>query len=341
MPSENQEVEKLLQLLQRITETPIDDLIYNKDWGIINFSSAKLHFERIYEICHHFQELPIDKMPSSVIDEISEKANNILEVIQKIKDFKIEDASHPTQIRNEYIDDIKRVSDAFYMTSHIYVPFLAYQNGEVQDNIKEIKKIISDLNALLQKVKNDTDKQAREIDKTVKATKDAAASVGVAHFSDDFKAEADDASKSSKYWLIATICLYSLLFVFAIYCFFFDTMVFTDTANIIQHVSSKVLIILILLVGAVWCGDQYKTLKHQQTENKFRYNGLRTFQAFVAATEDSNVRDAVLMETTKSIFRNNSTGYIKSDNYNNSDSGVKIVEVVKNSTQTIASATKN
>ena len=341
MPSENEEVAKLLQLLKRITEVPVDDLTHNKDWGSINFDSAKFHFESIYEICNTFQNLPIEKLPLRIINEILEKTNSITELIRKIQEFKIDnDSRHPAEIRDEYLEEINIVSDEFYSCSK-HIPFLAYQNGEVQDNIKEIKKIISDLNALLQKVKNDTDKQAREIDKTVKATKDAAASVGVAHFSDDFKAEADDASKSSKYWLLATICLYSFLFVFAIYCFFFDTMVFTDTANIIQHVSSKVLIILILLVGAVWCGDQYKTLKHQQTENKFRYNGLRTFQAFVAATEDSNVRDAVLMETTKSIFRNNSTGYIKSDNYNNSDSGVKIVEVVKNSAQTIASATKN
>ena len=72
----------------------------------------------------------------------------------------------------------------------------------------------------------------------------------------------------------------------------------------------------------------YKTNKHQESVNKHRANALKTFQAFVEATNDPTVRDAVLMETTRSIFAFTPSGYL-SESDRGPDAGSRVVEVIK------------
>lgn len=74
----------------------------------------------------------------------------------------------------------------------------------------------------------------------------------------------------------------------------------------------------------------YKALKHQITVNKHRANALKTFQAFVKAASNDNTRDAVLIETTRSIFANSPSGYLDTTDAS-SDSNTKILEIIKGS----------
>ena len=90
----------------------------------------------------------------------------------------------------------------------------------------------------------------------------------------------------------------------------------------------RIVILGLLFTGTIWCGRMYKTNKHQESINKHRANALQTFQAFVEATIDPAVRDAVLMETTRSIFTITPSGYLGEPD-NRSETGSKVVEVIK------------
>ena len=73
----------------------------------------------------------------------------------------------------------------------------------------------------------------------------------------------------------------------------------------------------------------YKAAKHQAAVNRHRGNALKTFQAFVKATNDDSTRDAVLLETTRSIFALTNTGYLDTGGEGSSDGAVKVLEIVK------------
>ena len=79
---------------------------------------------------------------------------------------------------------------------------------------------------------------------------------------------------------------------------------------LLQYTTMKVVILGLLFTSTIWCGRMYRTNKHQQSINKHRANALRTFQAFVEATNDPAIRDAVLLETTRSIFAITPSGYL-------------------------------
>ncbi|MFZ1547427.1 MAG: hypothetical protein WAT12_10065, partial [Candidatus Nitrotoga sp.] len=80
----------------------------------------------------------------------------------------------------------------------------------------------------------------------------------------------------------------------------------------------------------IWCGRIYKALKHQSTVNKHRANALKTFQAFVKAASNDNTRDAVLIETTRSIFASSPSGYLDTTD-TPSDPSTKVLEIIKGS----------
>jgi hypothetical protein len=64
---------------------------------------------------------------------------------------------------------------------------------------------------------------------------------------------------------------------------------------------------------------------HQAVTNRHRALSLQTFQAFSAAASDDETRNAVLTETTRSIFASTASGYI--DTESGQDSPMKIVEI--------------
>ena len=53
MLASEQEVEKMLNLFGEMTKIEIDDLIHDKNWGSINFESAKSDLERLFAMCNH------------------------------------------------------------------------------------------------------------------------------------------------------------------------------------------------------------------------------------------------------------------------------------------------
>lgn len=337
MASEEQ-VKKLIELISEIIKIEISDLIYDKDWGSINFESAKHDLERLYALCNHFKVLPLDQLPDDIASQILTNATPISQTVTNIREFTIEQAD-PSGIRDKYVNQVKVNVDKFYKFAHIYVPYLAYQKGEIQNNIKQLTSSVSSAKSLLETSEVEVSEKMTEIDKIIQAAREASASVGVAHFTADFDQEAKDISKQAKSWLIITALLAALSLASAVY-FLFSTPNLTTTASAIQYVSSKILILVFLITATLWCGNLYKAAMHQTSANKFKANSLKTFQAFVSATDDPGVRDAVLIETTRAIFSESATGYIGSDG-GGTEKSTKIVEVIKNGAQAVSATTKS
>lgn len=325
-----EEVEKIQKQFDEITKTEIPELIYNTDWGSINFKESEADLTRLFALCDHFKVLPLDQLPSDIAIQITTEATPIAKTIENIRSFTIEQAN-PASIRDQYVTEIKTNVDRIYKFAHIYVPYLAYQKGEIQSNIKQLTKSVIDAKKLLDDAEIDVKKKDIEINKIIQAAREASASVGVAHFTSDFITEAGTLEDQAKNWLYATICLAVVSLFFAIY-FLIVQPDLSTTARAIQYVSSKILILIILLTATLWCGNLYKAAKHQSAANRFKGNSLKTFQAFVSATEDDSIRDAVLMETTRAIFSESATGYLSSSNQQ-SDSTTKVIEIIRNSSQ--------
>lgn len=108
-----------------------------------------------------------------------------------------------------------------------------------------------------------------------------------------------------------------------------------DGWETLRNTVSKITIIAVLFTGTVWCGRIYRALIHQATINRHRALSLKTFQAFVKATEDPRVQDAVLMAATKAVFGNVPTGLVEQSR-SDQDPSVQFVEIGKSAAEKMA-----
>ncbi len=307
----DKQVQNLLSLIGSCTEVEIIELISDKDWGSINFEKAKPDLEKLYAMCGHLKVLPLDQLPDDVAIHIHQEGEPIRKTVEEIRNFTIEQAN-PSATRDALITQVKTHTDQFYKAAHIYVPYLAYQKGEIQRNIQELTKSVDSAKQLLSESQVSTNEKKEEIDTIIRAAREASASVGVAHFTVDFETESLNLEKNGRNWLIATGVAAIFTLGFGLY-FLNAAPKLGNAVEAMQYVTTKLIVLGILLTATIWCGNIYKSIKHLSTINKFKANSLKTFQAFVKAAEDDAVRDAVLIETTRAIFTESATGYLCAD----------------------------
>ena len=326
-------VKQMMALCEECTSTPIDQLVTNLAWGSINFEGARADLERMFAIFSHFKLLPIDLLPEQTLASIHNYArDSVKPLLDRLKQFTIEVGS-PTGERTTLINEIQAAADSFYITSQQWIPYLAYQKGDVQRNIDNLTTAVSQATTALDEAKRDIERKKAELDGIISAARDAAASVGVAHFTADFHSEGDKLRDESSLWLKSTVVFAATTVIAAVLMLFVDMPADAKQAYLVQLFTTKFVVLGVLFAATIWCGRLYKASKHQASMNYHRSNALKTFQAFVKATDDEGTRNAVLLETTRSIFAITPTGYL--DVAEPSGEGAtKVIEVMKNLTQT-------
>lgn len=218
------------------------------------------------------------------------------------------------------------------MSSQTYLPYLSFRAGDTQRHIDGVKQKAKAAEILFEDLASSISKSNTEIDGIITAAREASASAGITHFTVDFSTEAEANKKQGRCWLIATAIAAILTISVSIAMMFLPLDNDATAAQIVRFFTSKIVLLAILFSATIWCGRLYKASKHLETVNKHRSNSLKTFQAFVKAASDDPTRDAVLMETTRSIFLITPSGYLDSSDVS-SDGGMKIVEVIKNISQ--------
>jgi hypothetical protein len=300
------------------------DLISRPEWGSIKFDGASADFERIYSVLSYLSILPLNYLADSTVIEIKRCINEVKNTFEQIDKFTIEQ-SNASQTRTNYVEQLHIKADNFYKIASPWIPFLAYQKGDVTKNIEALTNSVIKAQGLVDDAKTQIKLKVSEIDGIISKAREASASAGAAVFTQDFLEESQRLQNQASSWLKATAAFAFLTLGVAFILWHF-TEPGLDQGQLLQKLGTKLVVLILLFTGTLWCGKIYRALMHQAAQHKHRALGLKTFQAFSHAASDNQTKDAVLMETTRSIFSNTQTGYIGQDS---SDSDVKIVEIVR------------
>jgi hypothetical protein len=271
--------------------------------------------------------LPIEYLPSNALATIKNELVSIIAIFNKINQFTVE-SPNPGQQRNEFVRDIQAHSELFYNQTAQWVPFLAYQKGDVARNIEALSQSIKQAEHLLENTKMEISKKENEIGEIIVKAREASAAVGAAVFTQDFKKESENLKKGSRNWLIAAGGLALATLVIAGLMWYYAEPGL-DRGQLFQKLGTKLAILVILITSTIWCGKIYKALMHLSTINGHRALSIQTLQAFVGAVENVQLKDAVVLEASRAIFGNVPTGYIDASN-TSSDGDIKLFEIVKN-----------
>jgi hypothetical protein len=321
-----EQVVKLVRdVVAAITTDPIDSLVTNKDWGKINFEGARKHLDLIFSIATPLTTLPLDRLPDADINALRDALTPIGAQIAAMRTFTIEQAN-ATNARDSIVNSLRDQANNLYSSAQIRVPFLAFQRADVRENEAKFWQAVEEARNLLDTAKQRSEASLTEIAGIIAAAREASASAGVAHYTTDFSGAAEGLAKSAKIWLTATAGFGAVTLLLAV---LFPAIypISGPGFQSVQIYTSKLLALGTLITATIWCGRIYKATKHQEMVNRHRANALKTFQAFVKASADEQTRDAVLLETTRSIFALAQSGYL--DGGETSGDGIKILEIIK------------
>ena len=154
---------------------------------------------------------------------------------------------------------------------------------------------------------------AEKIEGMAKASQETTRRLGVEANASHFSRQAQEHRSGSQRWLWATALTGLSAAIWAAYTYVHSLdLIMTgqfSSAQLLQITIAKVVVFSFLVAISVWCARIYQTHRHNYVVNKHRQNALSTFETFVSATEDPQVKHAILTQATGSIFLPQNTGY--------------------------------
>jgi hypothetical protein len=306
----------------------IENLTSNPKWGTITFEDARGQLELMRSLAGHLRELPIELIPDAPLDAIISALTNCRAVVARIQQFDLEKTGNPKGDRDTFAQQARDHTTQLLMNAQQWISFLAYQKGDVNRNIQALSAAVNSANRLLDAAQIEVQTKKTEVDDIIKAAREAAGKAGVAVFTQNFAEDAKELRTEAKNWLHATAFLGTITLAAGVISFAIPLPAGASNAVALHLMSSKLVVLFTLLAATIWCGRIYKATLHQAAASKHRANALRTFEAFVKAAADETTRDAVLLETTRSIFAPGSSGYLDGADPT-LDTGTKVLEIFK------------
>ena len=325
-------VSALRSELKTVLEYNEVELINRSEWGEINFMTAKADIKDALSLSQDLIYMPLEHLTDRTIKEIHGSIPRVASSLTQINDFSITSGGSPSDNRDSLCSQLHEAVDNFRDYTSSQIPYLMYMRGDVGENIDKLQQKISQGQDLYNEANTWIEDKKAEIEKIGIVARLAAASAGVGIFTDEFDREAERLQARSKHWLYSTSGLAVATVVVAFLSYFWPS-VSSDAgiSETLRNLVSKAAVVVVLFTGAVWCGRIYRALVHQATVNRHRALSLKTFQAFVEATDDKYVKDAILMAATNSVFSNVPTGLV--EERKNHDSGVNFVEFGRSATE--------
>lgn len=311
------------------------ELINRSEWGEINFESAHADIEDALSISSDLNGMPLEHLTDGIANNIQASIPAMAQALQQINEFSLASGGTPSENRDNICIALHKAVDKFRHSACSWIPYLMYKKGDVGESIAKLEQAIDKSQSLYDEAKAWVDEKKAEIEKIESAARTAAASAGVGTFTEEFNGEAEKLQSQSKYWLISSSVIAAATILAAYLSYYWPEVGSdADLSETLRNMASKAAVVVVLFTGAVWCGRIYRALVHQAAVNRHRALSLKTFQAFVEATDDKYVKDAVLMAATNTVFSNVPTGLV--EERNNQDSGVNFVEFGRSAAETTA-----
>ena len=305
----------LRHVQSQIAEIGEKNLVDRPEWGTVNFEQAREDMQAVISLSEELANLPTNLLPERYGGQLYNAMAEVYKNLRSIDQFSIENDKKTVAQENDrdhIYYELVRTAEALRERALLVIPFLAYRRG---DSARR-KKVLDHFEAAADKILSVADQKLKEKDDEIldilRKAQDAGASIGVATFTVEFAGEAKKLAKRSRWWLAGAAILGVLTIAAAIGSYFWPPVSNEAGAwETIRNFGSKAAILAVLFTSAVWCGRIYRALVHQAAVNNHRAISLKTFQAFVKATDTPEVRDAVLLAATNAAFGTVPTGLVE------------------------------
>lgn len=336
---ERERREKLQHTLGELNKIKPESLVRKDVLGKdLSFEAGLPVFQRTLELYKSLSECNLDDVPYETLGQLVSIADQALQYFQQILTFSIQQhPSNPASVRDQLITQLRDAWHSYF--THI-TPQIAYaiRRGSDFDSLeREARGSLVLMKEIIAEQRTTQEKTMADMQGALEKVRLAAAEAGVAQHAIHFKQEADSYVGESRKWLVTAGSSAGLTMLYGIFTGYYDTQLHKAAADAAQSVApliplvlSRVIIFSVLSYAMIWSIRNYSASRHNFVINRHRQNALSTFETFVKSASDVQTKDAVLVQTTQSIFLPQTSGYARGEGDSKPNS--QIVEVVRSLT---------
>lgn len=298
--------------LERIQAFDPAELGREEDLGRhMNFVDAIDPAKAIIDIYKRIPVSALSDFTDSQLQTIMKQANADFNTFKQIREFSPV-SSDAANTRSTIINNVKgRRNQLFEQLWQ----FIAYGVARVTDTSlleAQARATIQGIEDKAEKLTGHLNQAKTDADEALAAIRAVASEQGVSQQASYFQNEAQNQDRLAATWLSYTYWFAGILITFAVVSLFLHKLAWIKpdgTNEMLQLITSKILIFAVLGYMLVMAARNYTTHKHNAVVNRHRQNALLTYRAIVTAAEDSGTQDIVLAHAASCIFSPQETGF--------------------------------
>jgi len=330
------------QNLMAVSGAKLESLYRDELGAELNFRDGAKVFERTLSLIRRVDPDILWDLSFNKLQALNKELIIIAQILNEVVEFSLQ--KHPSNPTNQRDSIITRMRDKYDQLHDVLSPIIAFsqsQSGVIENmkaKIAEVAegatKVKAEIDRLYTEAEVITAERQKESIDILNSLRSAAAEAGVSQHSIYFKDEALENANESTKWLRAAIVIGCLTVLFGLYSLYSYSNLAEnlDWAHSVHLLFGKAVVFSILYFALIWTGRNYRAYRHNAVVNKHRQNALSTFQAFVKASDQRDVKDAVLLRSTEAIFSPVATGYITKES--EGQGNTQILEVLRGAIKT-------
>lgn len=293
-----------------------------------SFKSVEHEIGLIMKACDDLYSSNLESLSVTQLSQLQQRVKQLADLLNPLLAFDpLQDGQNPKERHRQMC---VRLTDSSNDAIKDIAAAVCYSGRGAAD------KLEAEARVTIQATKESLDKSLQQIsaaqkdaDRMMQAIKDASGKSTVSIHTDLFESQSQEHLTASNGWLkLFVLCTIGGLVL--IWLFFIgplkpqiDSGVIV--AEAIYNVTSRLLFFSIISFAIYWAARNYFSHRHNYIVNKHRQNALATFQTFVNAPVDAQIKDTVLLQAAQTIFSAQQTGYVENEPIPTLVSGAEII----------------
>lgn len=323
-------VQEIKDYFIQIQKIEPQSLIREAELGPISFAPYFNDFHRVINFFKRLSYLDINSLPSYQLSTIRERILPFLDTINTIKNFKV-DINNGVAQRDTLANNLISSYQSSYDQLSPIISYCEKEGTDYQALQLQVNQTVENINLKYKEIIETFEIKTAELNKILDAAKKAAHEVGITQHTVNFEEASKKYKRLSNWWLSSIVITGVLIIFLSLFLFNSPIQLEPDdpyaSYRFIQAAIARFTALFTVLILLFWEVRNYNAAQHNYTINQNKQNALSTFETFVSAARDEETKNAVLMQTTKAIFSNLPSGYLK--NESGEDGSSQIIEIAR------------
>jgi len=341
---------RLRENASKIAQWDLESLIHPKNGGPFNFVGHKDLFQNIQNLYREVSSANLDFMPPNIAEGFANKAESVVRALSRVQDFNIKSGGDLNQTAAQIIQDVAGTWRESFDYGALPIAYALTISGAISGHInkmtiamegwdKAFKDVVNGFTDRSNELEKQVEGRVSDLEKTIKAAREAAKLEGVAQQATAFDEQAKSDRNAARLWLVASIAsvIVGLILVWGMFLGNWVKVAGTDPASdpkvitpgFVQQTVARILIMTLVYAAVVWCARNYFASRHNYTVNRHRRNAMQTFRAFVEGSQDKATQDFILRQAAQCAFSPQQTGYLKDESLPTPGPAADIINIAK------------